>query len=276
MSGVGRHRARCQGGAVTDSAPAAPPVVRAARGTERTARTWPTEAALRMLCNNLDPEVAERPADLVVYGGTGKAARDWPSFHAIVATLRGLAAGRDHAGGVRAPGRRAAHPRVGAAGADRQLEPGPGLGQLAGVPPAGGARADHVRPDDRRLVDLHRHPGHPAGHLRDVRRAGRAALRRHAARTAGGHRRAGWHGRCAAAGGDHERRRGAVRGVRPGPAAPAHRGPLPGRGGRLPGRRGAPLRAGGRGRPSRCRSGWSATPPRCCPSCCAAACRWTW
>ncbi|HVH22000.1 MAG TPA: urocanate hydratase [Pseudonocardia sp.] len=70
----------------------APPVVRAARGTDRTAKTWQTEAALRMLCNNLDPEVAERPADLVVYGGTGKAARDWPSFHAIVATLRELAA----------------------------------------------------------------------------------------------------------------------------------------------------------------------------------------
>ncbi len=69
-----------------------PPTVRAARGSERTARGWPTEAALRMLCNNLDPEVAERPADLVVYGGTGKAARDWPSFHAMVATLRGLAA----------------------------------------------------------------------------------------------------------------------------------------------------------------------------------------
>ncbi|HWM59186.1 MAG TPA: urocanate hydratase, partial [Pseudonocardia sp.] len=68
------------------------PVVRAARGSERTATTWPTEAALRMLCNNLDPDVAERPSDLVVYGGTGKAARDWPSFHAIVATLRGLAA----------------------------------------------------------------------------------------------------------------------------------------------------------------------------------------
>ena len=45
---------------------------------------WPQEAALRMLMNNLDPEVAERPDDLVVYGGTGKAARDWPSFHAIV------------------------------------------------------------------------------------------------------------------------------------------------------------------------------------------------
>jgi urocanate hydratase len=76
----------------TAAPPTTPPTVRAARGSELTARTWPTEAALRMLCNNLDPEVAERPADLVVYGGTGKAARDWPSFHALVATLRGLAA----------------------------------------------------------------------------------------------------------------------------------------------------------------------------------------
>ncbi|MFJ8685546.1 urocanate hydratase [Micromonospora wenchangensis] len=64
--------------------------VRAARGTTRTAQGWPQEAALRMLMNNLDPEVAERPDDLVVYGGTGKAARDWPSYHALVRTLTGL------------------------------------------------------------------------------------------------------------------------------------------------------------------------------------------
>ncbi|MEH0970582.1 urocanate hydratase [Micromonospora sp. CPCC 205546] len=64
--------------------------VRAARGTERTARGWPQEAALRMLMNNLDPQVAERPEDLVVYGGTGKAARDWPSYHALVRTLTDL------------------------------------------------------------------------------------------------------------------------------------------------------------------------------------------
>ena len=64
--------------------------IRAARGTTLSARGWPQEAALRMLCNNLDPDVAERPEDLVVYGGTGKAARDWPSFHAIVAALRRL------------------------------------------------------------------------------------------------------------------------------------------------------------------------------------------
>ncbi|MEU7614544.1 urocanate hydratase [Micromonospora rifamycinica] len=64
--------------------------VRAARGTTRTAKGWPQEAALRMLMNNLDPEVAERPDDLVVYGGTGKAARDWPSYHALVRTLTEL------------------------------------------------------------------------------------------------------------------------------------------------------------------------------------------
>jgi urocanate hydratase len=64
--------------------------IRAARGTHLSARGWQQEAALRMLHNNLDPEVAERPDDLVVYGGTGKAARDWPSFHALTRTLRDL------------------------------------------------------------------------------------------------------------------------------------------------------------------------------------------
>jgi urocanate hydratase len=64
--------------------------IRAPRGGERTAKAWPQEAAMRMLMNNLDPEVAERPEDLVVYGGTGKAARDWPSYHSIVRTLRDL------------------------------------------------------------------------------------------------------------------------------------------------------------------------------------------
>ena len=66
--------------------------VRAARGTELTAKSWQTEAPLRMLMNNLDPEVAERPEDLIVYGGTGKAARNWESFDAIVRTLEGLEA----------------------------------------------------------------------------------------------------------------------------------------------------------------------------------------
>ncbi|GAA0633949.1 urocanate hydratase [Brevundimonas lenta] len=67
-------------------------VVRSPRGTEMTAKTWAAEAALRMLMNNLDPEVAERPEDLVVYGGIGKAARNWQAFDRIVEELRKLEA----------------------------------------------------------------------------------------------------------------------------------------------------------------------------------------
>ena len=62
-------------------------VVRAPQGTTLSARSWLTEAPLRMLMNNLDPAVAENPAELVVYGGIGRAARDWESFDAIVAAL---------------------------------------------------------------------------------------------------------------------------------------------------------------------------------------------
>ena len=69
---------------------ASPPVVRAPRGTELTCRGWLQEAALRMLMNNLDPDVAEAPDKLVVYGGTGKAARSWEDFHRIVETLKRL------------------------------------------------------------------------------------------------------------------------------------------------------------------------------------------
>src|ERR1700752_1618265 len=65
--------------------------VRAPRGPTRSCKGWVQEAALRMLMNNLDPEVAERPHDLVVYGGTGKAARDWPAFAATCRTLLTLA-----------------------------------------------------------------------------------------------------------------------------------------------------------------------------------------
>ena len=65
--------------------------VSAPRGAELSCRGWPQEAALRMLMNNLDPEVAERPDELVVYGGTGRAARSWEAFDALVRTLRTLA-----------------------------------------------------------------------------------------------------------------------------------------------------------------------------------------
>src|SRR6059058_3860766 len=65
-------------------------VIRAPRGPEISAKSWLTEAPLRMLMNNLDPEVAERPEELVVYGGIGRAARDWDSFDLIVQTLERL------------------------------------------------------------------------------------------------------------------------------------------------------------------------------------------
>jgi urocanate hydratase len=70
--------------------PAGPRPVRAARGSHMSCKGWPQEAALRMLCNNLDPAVAERPDDLVVYGGTGRAVRSWDAFDAICRTLTTL------------------------------------------------------------------------------------------------------------------------------------------------------------------------------------------
>src|SRR5258708_40031772 len=68
-----------------------PTAIRAPRGNSITCKGWQQEAAMRMLMNNLDEEVAERPQDLVVYGGTGRAARSWEAYHAIVATLKTLA-----------------------------------------------------------------------------------------------------------------------------------------------------------------------------------------
>ena len=185
---------------------------------------------LRMLKNNLDPEVAEHPDDLVVYGGTGRAARGWDAFDAIVRTLTDAArrtrrcwCSRASRSGCCAP--TSGRPRVLIANSNlvgdwanweefRRLE---------------AARADDVRADDRGLVDLHRHPGHPAGHLRDVRRHRAPAVRRHAGRDAHPDRRARRDGRRAAARGDPERRRGARRRGRPGAARAAGRRRLPGR-----------------------------------------------
>ena len=67
-------------------------VIRAARGKNLSAKSWLTEAPMRMLMNNLDPDVAEKPSELVVYGGIGRAARDWESFDRIVAALTRLEA----------------------------------------------------------------------------------------------------------------------------------------------------------------------------------------
>ena len=128
---------------------------------------------------------------------------------------------RDAADPVRQARRRAADPRVGAARAAGQLEPGRRLGDVGRIPPPGGARTDDVRPDDRGLVDLHRHAGHPPGDLRDVRGDRRQAPQR----LAGGHdhadRRARRDGRRAAARRHDGRRRGDLRRGR----SVAHRAP---------------------------------------------------
>lgn len=90
VSTSGKHASAASNGGTAAGTPA--PVVRSPRGSVKTCKTWQAEAAMRMLMNNLDPEVAEKPEGLVVYGGRGQAARDWPSFHAIVASLKSLEA----------------------------------------------------------------------------------------------------------------------------------------------------------------------------------------
>src|SRR6202451_1885099 len=73
-----------------DSETQAPTSIRAPRGNSITCKGWQQEAAMRMLMNNLDADVAERPGDLVVYGGTGRAARNWEAYYAIVKALKNL------------------------------------------------------------------------------------------------------------------------------------------------------------------------------------------
>ena len=96
--------------------------IRAPRGTELTCKNWLIEAAYRMIQNNLDPEVAGDPDNLIVYGGRGKAARNWEAFDAILDSAAQAGAGRDAAGAERQAGGRLPHPQRRAARADRQLQ----------------------------------------------------------------------------------------------------------------------------------------------------------
>ena len=143
---------------------------------------WQQEAALLMLENNLHPDVAERPEDLVVYGGIGKAARNQAALDAIKRELMRLG---DHETLLVQSGKpvgvfetHADAPRVLIANSNLV----PQWATWEHVPRARRRRADDVRADDRRVLDLHRDPGHPPGHLRDVRRDRAQALRRHAER----------------------------------------------------------------------------------------------
>ena len=131
-----------------------------------------------MLLNNLDREVAERPEELVVYGGCGKAARSHGALKAIVRAL--LQLGDDETLLVQS-GKPVAVFRTTtrlAARTDRQLAARPEVGDLGRVPPSRGGGPDDVRADDGGVVDLHRHAGDPPGHVPDVRGCGREALRR--------------------------------------------------------------------------------------------------
>ena len=180
--------------------------IRAPRGNSITCKGWQQEAAMRMLMNNLDEEVAERPQDLVVYGGTGRAARSWEAYHAIVATLKkldndetllvqsgkpvGVFKTHDHA------------PRVLIANSNlvghwsnwekfNELE-------RAGLMMYGQMTAG--------FVDLHRLARNRAGNVRDILSGGRKTFRRRSRRQIDRERRHGRHGRSAASGRDHDRR----------------------------------------------------------------------
>src|SRR5579862_6259827 len=157
--------------------------VRAPRGTELSCRGWPQEAAMRMLMNNLDPDVAEDPAQRVVYGGTGKAARTWEAFDAIVRTLRTL---KDDETLLVQSGK--------PVGAFRTHEWAPRvlLANSNLVPEW--ATWDEFG----RLVDLHREPGDRPGDVRVFRRDRPPPLRRHPGGHRDGHRRPRRDGRCAA------------------------------------------------------------------------------
>ena len=109
-------------------------IIRAPRGLRISCKGWQQEAALRMLMNNLDPDVAERPDDLVVYGGSGKAARNWEAFDAIVASLRALENDETLLVQSGKPVGVFPHARRRAARAHRQLAAGARLGHLGDVP----------------------------------------------------------------------------------------------------------------------------------------------
>ncbi len=216
----GARRAPC----ATTPAMSLPRPVRAPRGTELTCKGWIQEAALRMLHNNLDAEVAERPDDSSSTAGRARrraAGRRSTSSYASCASSRttrrsSCSRARPSAAFARTPTRRACSSRTRTSSR---------VGDVGRIPPARGAGPHDVRADDRRLVDLHRHAGDPAGDVRDVRRG--AARRKSGARQGqlsvltAGPRRDG--GRAAARG--HDGRRELPRGRgRPGahPEAARH------------------------------------------------------
>jgi hypothetical protein len=230
-------------------------------------RGWLQEAALRCLRNNLHPDVAERPEDLVVYGGSGKAARDQRSLETIEATLRRLADDETLLVQSGKP-----------VGVFRTFEHAPRvlIANSLLVPDW----ADWPHFWELEALGLTMYGQMTAGSWIYIGTQGivqgtfqtfaAVAELRFGGTLKGPHRahgRARRHGRRAAAVGDAERRRGAVRRGRPLAARAPAADPLPGRAGRRPRRRAAPGAGRSGRRPARCRSASSATRPRCCPSC---------
>ena len=246
---------------------------RAARQPSCTARAGTRRRRCGCSATTSTPRWPRIPTRLVVYGGSGRAARS----HEALQGDRGRAARarvrRDAARAERQAGRRLPHPPRRAARADRQLAARAPVRDLGRVPPARGRGADDVRPDDRRVVDLHRHPGDPAGHVPDLRRRRRAALglarpgRPHRA-----HRRPRRDGRRPAAGRLARRRRQPERRGRPAPDRAPDRDPLPGRGGRRPRRRASRGSAPTPPPAAASRSACSETPPTSSPRWPGAAC----
>ena len=152
--------------------------IRAARGNKLTAKSWLTEAPLRMLMNNLDPQVAENPKELVVYGGIGRAARNWECYDQIVESLTNL---NDDETLLVQSGKpvgvfktHSNAPRV--LIANSNLVPHWASWEHFNELDAKGLA--NVRPDDRRQLDLHRQPRHCPRHLRNLRRSRPPALQR--------------------------------------------------------------------------------------------------
>ena len=199
--------------------------VRAPRGSALSCGSWQTEAPLRCLMNNLDPEVAENPDD----AGGLRRHRTRGALLGVLRRHRGepsfASRRRDPPRAVGQTRRRGANPRARPARAHRQLAAGTALGHVGGLLAAREHGPDHVRADDRGIVDLHRHPGHPPGHLRDVRGRRAEAFRWQPpgpSRADVGSRRHGW--RAAARHHDERRSRAVHRGrPRAHPASPRHR-----------------------------------------------------
>ena len=202
--------------------------IRAPRGTDRTAQSWHHRSGA--------PDAHEQPRP----GGRGATRRSSSStaasagrratgqcFDRIVAVLQAARRRRVPARPVRQAGRGVQDAPRRAARADRELQPRAALGDLGALQRARPQGPDDVRPDDRRLVDLHRQPGHRAGHLRDVRRGRPPALRRQLGRQVDSDRGSRRHGRGAAARRDDGRRLDARDRVRSDAHRHASADPLP-------------------------------------------------